>query len=913
MFDRFVKFAEVRLAIRRGELRRAIQLLEDGSTAPDRKARAMTVKVCEALEERVRQRLGKGQLNAAERDLELLRRIGAETSSTDDLTARLDELRCERESAEKSRAQLLEAIDRAVTSGELANARVLLAELPSGDDEAARCRDRLARRAESAASLTEQSRAKLNAGDVVGAADDLSKARDLDHGVSSASLAEAIGGAAARSLRHGVERVVKSKSAPDVLCELESWVRVGACLSGDGYEAATRDARDSAERFLVSTIIGHLEAGRFDEAVSLIASLRTVARRRGPFDAYAGGAVTVERARSLEQKGDFDGAIALLRDVGPPWSGDGVARWIARLAEDARCVEGKLSEARQLLSNGEVLGARKLFGEIVRCWPAHEGAKTELLGLDDFREDRERRLSQARSLIREGRLRGATAGLVGLVVPGPDGEEPRVLLDEIRARVTAVEQSLQSVLRQLHGSATSSAGGLRSCLEQLESLHKQCIDHEEVAHWIRQVRGEIALLEIVSDLTGHLTEPDLSRMSLVSVSAAARDLEEVVDELPQPDRVRSSLESVLDKVMSAVDRLLASGRSQAGSKLCALFRDLAAKASRETFVREFDRREKRASEMVARASDNLRNAHIALEERRIEDAETLAARASEDAADNSNVRRIEAELRRARQREVQLADLSSMTNDAEGTDDADEAASALGALGPTPALLRTRVFDLKRDIARSQGLQQPFLLRVDEGGEYLVTRQDSVSIGNVRDGRSDLPMLANLAGLHARFRRSMSFHGGMTDTIHAESGVVFVNGARVEQHALCDGEEVRLGRSVSFRYQVPSRRSLSSLLRWGSGFQVAGTDSLILMKDRGRDGRLLIGPGSDCHVRVVRATAEVELFADRNGQMRVAVRGQGTLDGKPFSGEHPVAAGVFVECGGVSFVLQPWRSSPGEV
>ena len=78
------------------------------------------------------------------------------------------------------------------------------------------------------------------------------------------------------------------------------------------------------------------------------------------------------------------------------------------------------------------------------------------------------------------------------------------------------------------------------------------------------------------------------------------------------------------------------------------------------------------------------------------------------------------------------------------------------------------------------------------------------------------------------------------------------------------------------------------------------------MKDRGRDGRILIGPGSDVHVRVPRADVEVEIFANQSGQVRVRFEGRGTMDGKPFSGEHPVVAGAQICCGSVSLVLLPW-------
>ena len=47
---------------------------------------------------------------------------------------------------------------------------------------------------------------------------------------------------------------------------------------------------------------------------------------------------------------------------------------------------------------------------------------------------------------------------------------------------------------------------------------------------------------------------------------------------------------------------------------------------------------------------------------------------------------------------------------------------------------------------------------------------------------SDLPVLANLAGRHASIRRSMSFHGGMQDSVVAEDGEVRVDGNKVHSH-----------------------------------------------------------------------------------------------------------------------------------
>lgn len=215
---------------------------------------------------------------------------------------------------------------------------------------------------------------------------------------------------------------------------------------------------------------------------------------------------------------------------------------------------------------------------------------------------------------------------------------------------------------------------------------------------------------------------------------------------------------------------------------------------------------------------------------------------------------------------------------------------------------------MKRSIARAQGLDGAFVLRVDEGGEYLVLRGDSITIGNLRDGSADLPILCALASRHARIERRMSFHGGMQDTIVAENGEVLVNGAPTQKQALRSGDRVRLGASLQLGYSVPCSRSLTAMLQLFGGFHVAGTDRALLLKDRGRDGRVCIGAGKDVHVRVDSASSEVELFVSKTGQLRVRCAAGGEVDGVRFEDERPVDAGSMVRAGGVSFVLAPWSS-----
>lgn len=238
--------------------------------------------------------------------------------------------------------------------------------------------------------------------------------------------------------------------------------------------------------------------------------------------------------------------------------------------------------------------------------------------------------------------------------------------------------------------------------------------------------------------------------------------------------------------------------------------------------------------------------------------------------------------------------------------DVSGAAAQFARLRREAPMLRTVLHDMNRELARAQGLQGGFLLRVDEGGEHLVLRNESFSIGSLREGRADLPLLANLASRHARIERRMSFHGGMEDLVHAEDGELRVAGAVCKTHRLVDGDVVGLG-SLRLRYELPSRRSLTARLRLLGGFAVAGTDSILLLKDRGRDGRILLGRARDAHVAVVSARAEVEVHAARDGTLVVRCEGGGTVDGTAFAVECPVVPGAVVEAGGTSFVLVPWQ------
>jgi hypothetical protein len=472
------------------------------------------------------------------------------------------------------------------------------------------------------------------------------------------------------------------------------------------------------------------------------------------------------------------------------------------------------------------------------------------------------------------------------------------LMVEARARMAVVERGLDEVRVALHGRAAATSEGVRHCLLRLGELAKVQVDHEELPKVLAAVESEVAALAVHDQLVALLREG-----ALPGVAERVRELLAFRPRLLAPERLDARLCDVGDAIERRVDSSCTAGRLDDVLTLAAALDALV--VVRDSFGAAAARWRHVVAERRRDVEAKLQEARAALGQRNLAEADRLVESALALWADGGPARAFAAELHKVRQQAAVLERAASMVK----AGDLIGAEQKLASLPAAEPLLRTRVYDMKQDLARAQGLEGAFLLRVDEGGEHLVWRGETMTVGNVRQRRADLPVLANLAGCHASIRRSMSFHGGMQDELHAEEGEVRHGGAPIQKRRLQSGDRVQLGSALGLAYRLPSSRSLSAAVTLLGGFQVAGTDRLLLMKDRGRDGRLLIGPGQDVHVRVARATCEVEVYANPSGQMRVACAQEGTIDGAPFRGEHPVAAGQVLVAGGITLVMLPWRAS----
>ena len=565
------------------------------------------------------------------------------------------------------------------------------------------------------------------------------------------------------------------------------------------------------------------------------------------------------------------------------------------VGRSSSAVDVEIAGARELAEAGDLQQARARLLAVLEKSPLHQVARAELDSIDQSLRERSERLDAVKQAAKALRLREAYAMSLVIAVPGPAGDEARALSKDLRARLDLVQRGVDQVRAALHGRETAGIPGLRHALGRIEELAKIQEDHQELPELRASLQAEVAALEKLEE-----ARVALSRHRLAEVVAVIRQLVTVRNELVTPQRLDARVLEFVDQLAKAADEALAAGRlgeldfCLAGLEAAVPLRaDLAEQVARLRTDSNAQREE--ADRLLREAAEKLHSRDLAAAEERCEQARQLWL-------DAPTPRKFEDQLRSLRGQEAELEKVQKLA--AEG--DVESAQARMNAMPPTPPMLRTRIFDMKKSLARAQGLEGGFLLRVDEGGEFLVLRGETVMLGNLRDGRADLPVLAAIAGRHARITRSMSFHGGMQDSIVAEDGEVRVKGQVVQTHRLQSGDTMQLGRTLRLQYEMRTDRSLTASLKFLGGFQVAGTDRLLLLKDRGRDGRILIGPGKDVHIRVPLAQSEVEVYAARSGQICVRCVAGGEIDGQPFQDEHPVTAGATIQAAGISFVVQPW-------
>lgn len=890
MFERFIRLAKARKALRDRCFEDALALAADPMIRADRRASDIRAIAAEHLLERAKRHLAAGDVAVARAEVGRVRGI-LPSPEADALAKAVDAAAATDQAAVDLARRTLAEVRRLLDRGETAAAGALLATV--APSHLLLERDQLERllveRRRQAAAACEAAQTALDAGDVAAALQGHARAQALDRDApATGRLASLLSAAAA------------ARTGADLRADLDR----GDVTAGlERYRTALRDLPDlaaapamgSVRRQLLAAVGGALrEARSVDAVLPLALAVAATDFAEDPVVGPLSAAIT--QAKNRAGRGEAGQAAAVLRTAAAAAGAAGLAAAAESIACSAEATDARFQVVHRHIDQGDLDAARAALLELLAVEPMHEAARRELQLVEAGVAELEQRIESVRSAARTGRLREACTMALALRGSPRVAEEAQRIVAEVRGRMALVDRGLDEVRVALHGRLAAGVEGVRHLQRRLEELAKVQVDHEELPAMVAAVGAEIEALGLCD-----AAAKAIERHALDEVAAVVLQLVPLRERLIARDRLEARICALADRLRALGDAALAAGRLGDAERTAEILDGV--QAIRSEFADRAAAIRAAAAARRAECDRAVAAANEALARRDLADAERCTELAQAQWRESPEARALASQLGDLRRQTEVLGRVAALTKEG----DLLGARQKLAAMPPTQPLLRTRIYDMKQNLARAQGLEGAFLLRVDEGGEYLVLRGESVSIGNVRQSRADLPVLANLAGVHASIRRSMSFHGGMQDTVVAEEGEVRVAGAVVTQRPLAPGDRVQLGPSFAFVYQRPSSRSLTASVTLQGGFQVAGTDRVLLMKDRGKDGRILVGNSTDVHVRVAAATAEAEVFATSTGQIRVRCDGGGTIDGVPFRGEHPVAAGQVVAAGGLSFVLLPWR------
>ncbi len=222
----------------------------------------------------------------------------------------------------------------------------------------------------------------------------------------------------------------------------------------------------------------------------------------------------------------------------------------------------------------------------------------------------------------------------------------------------------------------------------------------------------------------------------------------------------------------------------------------------------------------------------------------------------------------------------------------------------TPARAEARGSGLDDTVALPEridvdgGVPDRLLLLVDGGGSYLILRGGQASVGRAASEHpADVPLFSDVAERHANVAR--------VDDDYFLFGVkeVEVGGNKTQHQLLRDGDRVVLGKKAKFTFRLPSRKSPSAVLELSDTTKMPNDVRRVVLFHQ----HASVGNGPTAHILCRHAGTPLVVF-ERNGQLWIRQQSDGHVD----TGAKPLRLGEPVEIGGVSLVLEPWKTSaPG--
>jgi hypothetical protein len=198
-------------------------------------------------------------------------------------------------------------------------------------------------------------------------------------------------------------------------------------------------------------------------------------------------------------------------------------------------------------------------------------------------------------------------------------------------------------------------------------------------------------------------------------------------------------------------------------------------------------------------------------------------------------------------------------------------------------------------LSGSSNLPKRFLLWIDGVGGYLVCLGSRITFGQATaDAPIDVPLFADVSRMHAELARD-----GEGYVVESSRGL-HVNGAPNERSLLKCGDRVTLGSSCQFLFRQPVSISPSARLELVSGHRLPlAVDGVLLMADN-----LILGPGSQTHIALPWASANVILYRSKDG-LGVKFPGSFTVDNSPCRERANLTLPASVAAESFSFTIEP--------
>lgn len=180
-----------------------------------------------------------------------------------------------------------------------------------------------------------------------------------------------------------------------------------------------------------------------------------------------------------------------------------------------------------------------------------------------------------------------------------------------------------------------------------------------------------------------------------------------------------------------------------------------------------------------------------------------------------------------------------------------------------------------------------FRLVLDDLGEFIVPLGDAFTLGDAREGRADLGVVADLVAVHARFCWSESFHGGHQWRVFGAGGAgLCVGGLEVGPEGAvleaCSGLE--LSPQVRIAIESLGEGSSSVVVAFRGGVECEGTSRLLLF-GRGAAGAIHLGRAGAAGFGVGRLEQPLSLELGEDSTLRVSSAdvlrfgGEASIDG----------------------------------